>query len=109
MPIPVRLVVEHQGKHEMKALGVTSFRKTAACPSESLLVSYKCEKLSRKNMTLVESHLVTCDFCSAEMPLLSFYAQPRRGECKAPDIPMNLRILAESLLRRRRKRSAVIH
>jgi hypothetical protein len=85
----------------MEALGVTSFRKTAACPSETTLVSFKSKKLSQEIMTIVRFHLVSCDFCAAELSLLSYYSQPHRRDNKAPDIPMNLRILAESLFRRR--------
>ncbi|MDQ3667975.1 MAG: hypothetical protein M3410_15665 [Acidobacteriota bacterium] len=49
-------------------------------------------------MTLVRHHLAGCDFCGAEIPLLAHYKKPLKGECKAPDVPINLRILAESLL-----------
>ena len=103
--VPIRLVVEHKlGKNKMKALGVTSFKKTAVCPSETILISYQSKKLSQEIMTVVRFHLGSCDFCAAELPLLSYYSQPQRGECRAPDIPMDLRILAESLLFRHRRR-----
>jgi hypothetical protein len=85
----------------MKAFGSTSFRKTAVCPSESDLIAYKSRKLSQEIRKIVRFHLDSCDFCNAELALLSYYSQPSRNECKAPDIPMNLRILAESLFRRR--------
>ena len=49
-------------------------------------------------MTLLKHHLAACDFCSAELPLLAHYEVPAKGECKPPEIPINLRILAESLL-----------
>jgi len=81
----------------MKALSAT-FRKTAACPSESVLLSYNSQKLANEMMTLVNFHLGSCDFCCAELPLLNFYSQPGRAESKPPEIPMNLRVLAESLL-----------
>ena len=83
---------------EMKSVDVTAFRKTAACPSDTILVSYNSRKLSNEIMSLVRFHLAACDFCSAELPLLIHYSQPQKGEAKAPDIPMNLRVLAESLL-----------
>jgi hypothetical protein len=83
----------------MKSVDVTAFRKTAACPSDTILVSYNSRKLSNEIMSLVRFHLADCDFCSAELPLLlNHYAHPQKGEPKAPDIPMNLRVLAESLL-----------
>jgi hypothetical protein len=89
----------------MNGSGVTSFRKTPACPSESTLVSYKAKKLSNEIMSLVRFHLWSCDFCSAEMPLLSHYSHPQRGENRVPEIPINLRVLAESLLQEGKRRS----
>jgi hypothetical protein len=82
----------------MKSVDVTAFRKTAACPSDTILVSYNSRKLSNEIMSLVRFHLADCEFCSAELPLLNHYSHPQKGEPKAPDIPMNLRVLAESLL-----------
>jgi hypothetical protein len=84
----------------MKASSVNSFTKTTACPSSNVLLSYHSQALSPEIMSLVRHHLAGCDFCSAEMPLLAHYQKPRKGECKPPEIPINLRILAESLLGR---------
>jgi len=86
------------GGESMKALSLSTFRKTAACPSETVLISYNSQKLATEIMTLVRFHLGSCDFCCAELPLLNYYSQPGRGESKTPEIPMNLRMLAESLL-----------
>jgi len=74
-----------------------SFRKTAACPSSSMLLSYSLRKLSLEVSTLIKYHLKDCEFCSAELPLLAHHSQPKKGE-RAPEIPMNLRILAESIM-----------
>lgn len=57
--------------------------------------------LSPEIMTLLRYHLLECDFCEAELQLLTHYEPPGKGECKAPEIPINLRILAESLLGKR--------
>lgn len=57
-------------------------------------------------MSLVRFHLWSCDFCSAEIPLLSHYSHPQRGESRVPEIPINLRVLAESLLQEGKDRSA---
>lgn len=54
--------------------------------------------LAPEIMSLIRHHLAVCDFCQAELPLLAHYVAPEKGECKAPEIPINLRILAESLL-----------
>jgi hypothetical protein len=45
---------------------------------------------------LVTEHLKLCDFCNAELPLLAHH-QPLQIT-NVPEIPMNLRILAESIL-----------
>jgi len=45
----------------------------------------------------VKDHLEVCDFCSAELPLLAHHTAERGF--KAPEIPLDLRILAESLPR----------
>jgi len=82
----------------MTATRTTAFRKTEACPSEGVLISYNSRKLSREIMGLVKFHLGSCDFCSAELSLLSRHSRPYKVELKAPEIPMNLRVLAESLL-----------
>jgi len=74
-----------------------TFRKTAACPASSTLLSYRAEKLSRKLATTVRRHLADCEFCNAELPLLAHH-KPERSGRRTPEIPMNLRILAESLL-----------
>ena len=56
------------------------------------------EEVSRGDAaTSVREHLKLCDFCSAELPLLAFH-EPTSDTFKAPEIPMNLRILAESIL-----------
>lgn len=83
---------------QMKASTLNTFIKTSACPSSNILLSFHLQALSPEIITLVRHHLAACDFCCAEMPLLAHYQRPVKGECKPPDIPINLRILAESLL-----------
>ena len=74
-----------------------TFRKTAACPASTTLLSFRAEKLSPMIGTLVRQHLESCEFCSAELPLLAHH-RTDRGPSKTPEIPTNLRILAESIL-----------
>ncbi len=74
-----------------------TFRKTAACPASSTLLSFRSEKLSRKVAALVRTHLADCEFCNAELPLLAHH-KPGGHQRRPPEIPMNLRILAESIL-----------
>ena len=73
------------------------FRKTAACPASATLLSHLCNNLPAEAATGVKEHLEECDFCGAELRLLVHH-QPVRGANKTPEIPMDLRILAESIL-----------
>ena len=45
----------------------------------------------------VKEHLKECDFCCAELRLLAHH-EPIFTKYPVPEIPMNLRILAESIL-----------
>jgi hypothetical protein len=82
----------------MKASSVKSFSKKLACPSSNLLLSFHYQALAPEINLLVKHHLAGCDFCYCEIPLLAFYTQPRKGESRPPDLPINLRVLAESIL-----------
>ena len=75
----------------------TLFRKTAACPASATLVSFRCQNLPAEIATTVSEHLSSCDFCCAELRLLAHH-QPAVTKYPTPEIPMNLRILAESIL-----------
>ena len=78
-----------------------TFRKTAACPTSTTLLSFAGGKLSRMVFTLVKQHLETCEFCSAEVALLAHHCSERHSQ--PPAIPENLKILAESILGEPRK------
>jgi hypothetical protein len=75
-----------------------TFRKTADCPASATLLSYRAAKVSRKMAEVVREHLLDCEFCCAELPLLAHH-KPGRQSKKTPEMPINLRILAESILR----------
>ena len=75
------------------------FRKTAACPASATLLSFRADALSAESAVLVKDHLEVCDFCSAELPLLAHHTAERG--IKTPEIPLDLRILAESILSKR--------
>jgi len=75
------------------------FKKTATCPASATLLSFRCNNLPADAATTVKEHLEQCDFCSAELPLLAHH-QPVTGSQRTPDIPMDLRILAESILKK---------
>ena len=74
-----------------------TFRKTAACPASTTLLGFRTKALSPMLGTLVRQHLESCEFCTAELALLA-HNRAERGSAKTPEIPTNLRILAESIL-----------
>ena len=77
------------------------FRKTAACPASATLLSFRADSLSAEAVGLVRDHLEVCDFCSAELPLLAHHSVSAERGFKTPEIPLDLRILAESILAKR--------
>lgn len=82
----------------MEAVNVKDFRKSQTCPSSALLLAFHEVALSPEVMTLVKNHLAGCEFCYAESMLLARHAQPPKHSIKAPELPINLRILAESIM-----------
>jgi hypothetical protein len=85
----------------MKTSGTTfPFIKTAACPNAATLLSFRGNTLSKKAATRVSEHLENCDFCNAEARLLAHHKVSRKG-LKAPEMPTDLRLLAEAILAKR--------
>ena len=84
----------------MKASIVNSFSKKLACPSSNLLLSFQQQALAPEINLRIKHHLAGCDFCYCEITLLTFYKQPLKGETRPPELPINLRVLAESILGR---------
>lgn len=82
----------------MKTVKTTfAFRKTAACPASATLLSYAADNLPGEVAEGVREHLEVCDFCSAELSLLAHHT-PVTGTHGPPEMPTDLRILAESIL-----------
>ena len=82
----------------MKTAKMTiGFRKTAGCPASATLLSYAADNLPADVAGGVKAHLEVCDFCSAELPLLAHHT-PATAVHGPPEIPKDLRILAESIL-----------
>jgi hypothetical protein len=93
-------MVKTQGRMMKTSRATLPFRKTAACPAAATLVSFRCRNLPAELGTSVEAHLRDCDFCCAELRLLAHHEPVMSGGHKVPEIPINLRILAESILNR---------
>ena len=82
----------------MRSLSTATFRKQRSCPSSRALLGYHDATLARRAERLVAEHLDSCDFCGAELQLLSKF--PPRG---APAfhharMPWHLYRLAKDLL-----------
>ena len=79
-------------------LSAIAFCKRATCPSSETLLAYRTCGLAVERMISVASHLDECDFCGAELQMLTEHAPAEIEECPLSAIPANLRWLAESLL-----------
>ena len=81
----------------MNSSSVTLFCKQATCPSSEMLFSYRSLALAAEQRAWVASHLAACDFCGAELQLLTEHSPASEDYCFAA-IPLSLRRLAEALL-----------
>ena len=75
------------------------FCKRAGCPTSQALLAHCRSLVGSRDLAYIESHLGACDFCSAELQLLTRY----RGEAEEysfAELPEHLRRLAEELLKR---------
>jgi hypothetical protein len=77
---------------------VTAFRKGVSCPSSQTLLALRRSHLSYEDSARIESHLAICEFCNAELQLLTFHHSDPE-EYAFAEMPTPLRRLAEGLLR----------
>jgi hypothetical protein len=84
----------------MRSEKVDRFLKTKDCPSSEDLLLFTLAASPIESKSEISSHLDVCDFCAAEAHLLSKF-QATELPCSITDIPPDLRLLAESLLKRR--------
>jgi hypothetical protein len=75
------------------------FRKTAGCPTSQALLAYHRCLLVPEDCDYIEPHLASCDFCSAELQLLTRF-RSETEEYSFAEMPAQLRRLAEDLLKR---------
>ena len=82
----------------MRLIGTATFRKQRSCPSSRVLLCYHDATLARHDERLVTEHLSACEFCGAELQLLSKF--PPRGAAKVPTarMPWHLYRLTKDLL-----------
>jgi hypothetical protein len=81
----------------MRTSSITVFCKQAVCPSAETLVYYHTLRLAQDEAAMVQEHLSCCEFCGAELKLLSTHA-PLDEEYRGAEIPAHLRSLAEALM-----------
>ena len=76
------------------------FCKTQGCPSSEALLAYLRLRLIPEDDDYIESHLDFCDFCSAELQLLT-RLHSEAEEYSFVEMPAHLRRLAKDMLKRR--------
>ncbi len=84
----------------MRCSSTAEFRKLKTCPSAETLLLYRDTGLALERQKKIAAHLNSCDFCGAEMQLLSRHR--RLPKCAVPvkaiEMPLSLRRLAEDLI-----------
>jgi|SRR5882724_9931138 len=90
--------LERAKEEPMPSSLATVFRKRISCPSSETLLAFRRSHLSYEGDARIETHLATCDFCNAELQLLTFH-QSDPEEYAFAEMPAPLRRLAQSLLR----------
>ena len=76
---------------------MSNFRKEKSCPSSFELSDSVTGELDGENGLRIATHLVTCDFCAAELEFYRNYP-PDGAAVPAPPIPYPLLQLAEALI-----------
>jgi hypothetical protein len=76
------------------------FCKTRSCPSTDILLAYSARKTGDVEAAIVSGHLFECEFCAAELELLTKHP-PGEPNLTVLEIPLQLLQLAEILLKSR--------
>jgi hypothetical protein len=82
----------------MGAASTAKFCKNRTCPSAEMLVSYTRATLKVELRQQLTAHLAACDFCDAELHLLSKFPPAGAVACTSVKIPFALYRLAKDLL-----------
>lgn len=83
----------------MRSSSTARFRKLRTCPSTEALLIYGRRSTTGKRRDTIAAHLSACDFCGAEMQLLSRFPPPATAlPFVALEIPRSLLCLAEDLM-----------
>ena len=82
----------------MGSLSTAYFCKHKTCPSAEILLGYTQATLARELRQELTAHLDSCDFCDAELHLLSKFPPVGAPVCPKVKIPCSLYRLAQDLL-----------
>jgi hypothetical protein len=77
------------------------FRKQRECPASDTLLAYAHRSLPSLRRQSVRLHLSKCDFCGAELQLLSKHPPAQEAPHVPARIPLSLLLLAERSLPKR--------
>lgn len=87
----------------MSSKKITGFCKSEDCPSSNDLLDFQKNGSPEKRDCEISVHLLSCEFCSAEVDFYSHY--PLKDDANEPvelaGIPAPLYELAEALLKKR--------
>ena len=81
----------------MPSAFVSLFHKKVGCPSSQDLLEYDQPRLASARSRRIKAHLAYCDFCNAELQLLTQHRNTK-DEYAFAEMPAQLRRLAERLL-----------
>lgn len=81
----------------MGSIPGSDFKKKWDCPSSEDLTSYQQRNLANWQNSHIVTHLAKCDYCAAELQLLSKFPLADYSY-ESPPMPASLRALAEALL-----------
>jgi hypothetical protein len=82
----------------MRSCGTVTFCKLRACPPSGALLRYRNATLSREAGRVVADHISSCDFCGAELQLLSKFPPDGAPAFQPARMPWHLYRLAKDLL-----------
>jgi hypothetical protein len=82
----------------MGSVSTAKFCKHKTCPSAEMLLSYTRATLTGELRQQLAAHLDACDFCDAELYLLSKFPPVGAAVCPTVKIPFSLYRLAKDLL-----------
>lgn len=82
----------------MGSVSTATFRKRQTCPSSQVLLRYCDATLSVAARPLVAEHVSACDFCGAELQLLSKFTPRAAATFQPVRMPWHLYRLAKDLL-----------